>query len=84
MALQTQWFSHLKDKQEQEQFKQNIRSSKNILDRAHEIVYNIVKNEELNSLHDYDSPSWSHKQAHLNGRREAFQEILKLLDIGDH
>jgi len=29
---------------------------------------------------DYDTPSWSHKQAHFNGKAEAYREILKLLN----
>lgn len=32
---------------------------------------------------DYDNPSWSHKQAHMNGRREAFNNIKKLFDQGE-
>lgn len=28
---------------------------------------------------DYDSPSWSHKQAHLNGKIEALTLVLSLL-----
>lgn len=29
---------------------------------------------------DYDNPSWSHKQAHINGQREAYNKIKKLFD----
>ena len=28
---------------------------------------------------DYENPSWSHKQAHLNGYNAALKEILKLI-----
>lgn len=34
------------------------------------------------SLTDYDKcPSWSHKQAHLNGKKEAYDEVLKLITV---
>jgi len=28
---------------------------------------------------DYDSPSWAHKQAHINGKIEAYQDVLRML-----
>ena len=78
------WFSHLKDKQSQDSFKQGVLGSRFVLDRLHEIVYNIVKNEDSPATADYESPSWAYKQAHLNGRKAAFNEILTLLKFSDN
>lgn len=78
--MQTQWFSHL-PKPEQENFKRAVLSSEKVLDRAREIVYNMIKVE---SLADYDSPSWAFKQADLNGYNRALRDVAALLNISDH
>ena len=31
----------------------------------------------------YDSPSWSHRQAHINGNREAYARIRALFTLKD-
>lgn len=35
------------------------------------------------SLDAYESPSWSHRQAHLNGYRQGLTELLQLLSFLD-
>ena len=77
------WFQHLKDKTEQDKFRQMVLGSHKVLDRLQEICYNSITSEEKVKAVDYDSPSWSHKQAHLNGRIEAYREIVELLNISD-
>lgn len=42
-------------------------------------IFTAEKDKSLPSIVDYDCPSWSHKQAHLNGKAEAFRQILKFL-----
>ena len=39
------------------------------------------KIENLDSVteKDYDSPSWAYKQAHINGEKQAYQDLLDLL-----
>ena len=81
--IQSLWLSHLKDSKEREEYKNKLLASRFLLDKLHEIVYNIVKMETRPSTKDYDSPSWAYLQAHQNGRLEAFEEILKLLSISD-
>lgn len=60
-----------------------VLGSHKVLDRLQEICYNSITSEEKVKAVDYDSPSWSHKQAHLNGRIEAYREIVELLNISD-
>lgn len=40
------------------------------------------KLEALDSVteKDYETPSWAYKQAHCNGKKQAYQDILDLLD----
>jgi hypothetical protein len=51
-----------------------------VLDRLKEIVYNTIKESEIKT-NDYSSPSWAYLQAHQNGRREALEEIIKLITV---
>lgn len=82
--LKTVWFKDL-PKEEQEQFKQIVVGSKKVLDKLSKIVYNMSISGEKVSLDQYDSPSWSHKQAHQNGYNAALRDILDILKInGDH
>jgi len=37
------------------------------------------KKKDSFTLESYDTPSWSHKQAHVNGYNQAIDEILTLL-----
>ena len=79
--MQTVWYQHLRNKEEQENFKKIVESSKITLDRLTEIVYTISKSGESHSAEDYDSPSWAYKQADRNGYLRALNTILKLIDI---
>lgn len=78
--IQTQWLADLKGP-ERDQFKQTVIGSKKVLDKAREIVYNIVKEAEKVRISDYDSPSWSHKQADQNGYVRALREVMLLLEV---
>ena len=78
--MKTEWFGSLRG-EERENFKLSILSSKIVLDKLTEIVYNMYRKEESVVSTDYDSPSWSHKQAHTNGKREALLKILELIKI---
>ena len=80
--MKTEWFGSLRG-EERENFKLSVLSSKIVLDKLHEIVYNMYKKEESVNANDYDSPSWSHKQAHTNGRRDALRQVLDLITIKD-
>lgn len=82
--LNTKWFSDLPSN-EQAQFKEIVLGSKKVLDKLSKIVYNMcISGEKVKEDH-YDSPSWSHKQAHKNGYNEALRDVLDILKInGDH
>lgn len=78
--MKSQWLGNLKG-EEREKFRQTIVNSKIVLDKLNEIVYNMYKDHGSVSFGDYDSPSWSHKQAHTNGYREALLKVLDLLEL---
>lgn len=81
--MRTEWFSHLPNQAEKEQFKKTVLASKIVLDRLQEICYNKIKNGEKTSETDYDSPSWAYLQADRNGFLRAYREILTLLNVSD-
>lgn len=76
--LNLKWASHLKDEKDREKLEQAILNSQVALRRLLEIV-----NQEEQSVKpktdDYDCPSWAFKQAHINGKLEAFRQIKALL-----
>lgn len=82
--LKTAWISHLRDAESKEQFTAQVLASEKVLDKLREIVYNKVLDGEKVSVVDYDSPSWSHKQADRNGYLRGLREVLELLQFGDH
>ena len=78
----TAWTNHLKTSEEKERFEQLFRNSSSVLERLEELVKSDLNGLERSEtdIKSYDSPSWSHKQAHKNGAREAFNTILKLIN----
>lgn len=80
--MKSEWLGSLKG-QDREDFKNSVLASQIVLDKLREIVYNMHKKDNNSKLVDYDCPSWSHRQAHTNGRLEALSQILELLEFKD-
>jgi hypothetical protein len=86
VGLPINWLSHLPaNSPERAEFEILVRNSTQVLGRLREILL-----KELDSIESwetnpnlYDNPSWSHKQAHLNGQRAVYLQTLKLLSFMD-
>lgn len=78
--MKTIWFMDL-PKDEQEGFKKEVKSAKNVLDKLEDIVRSRLK--DIVVTEDYDSPSWAFKQADRNGYNRALTEIINILNL-DH
>lgn len=63
--------------------KEMVLSNKNLLDRLVKILYNMQEKRETSVLADYDTPSWSHKQAHLNGENAAIRKLVEIVEVKD-
>jgi len=74
--LKTIWFMDL-PKDQQEGFKKQISSSKDVLEKLEKIVKDKIK--EVVLTEDYDNPSWAFKQADRNGYNRALTEVLNIL-----
>lgn len=80
IRFDSRWFQGV-PAEEVESLKARLLGDKKTLDNIRKIVYNIVTKERDIRKVDYDSPSWSHKQAHKNGMLEAFNSIMRLVTL---
>lgn len=81
----SKWTQHLTNPEDKKAFENELRGSKNVLNRLKTLMEEqetSLDYQEL-SLKAYDNPSWSHKQAHVNGIRQciAFNKTLLNLDL---
>lgn len=79
----TAWTKHLKTEEEQERFRNTVKSAKPVLERLTELL-----NEELNGLERYelstkqfDNPNWAEKQAFQNGYRAAMSIVNNIINL---
>jgi len=77
------WTKHISDQAEKERFQNSILGSKTVLNRLSALLNEMkedVDGAEL-SIKVYDSPNWDHKQAHLNGFKEALKKVQKIITL---
>jgi hypothetical protein len=72
------WFRGLSE-EDKKSLQNGLRSSV-MADRLRAIVSEWEREVSVTKS-DYDSPSWSHKQAHLNGMAEVIARLQSLLTI---
>lgn len=78
-----QWTKHIKDEKDRKEFLQILANSTTVLNRLRNILIEEmsgIDNSEY-SVDDFDSPSWSHKQAFRNGERARIKKLIDLLTI---
>ena len=74
------WLRGLKG-EDREKMKELVLSNQILLDKLSEILYNMQVKKEGTVLDDYDTPSWSHKQAHINGEAAAIKRLIDIVSI---
>jgi hypothetical protein len=78
------WSAHLRDKQDKLKFETELRSY--LVNAYFSRLREILRARKENLLHvsdpDYDNPSWSHRQAHMNGKVEELDFILEMIHDG--
>jgi hypothetical protein len=67
--------------EKREEMKNIVLQNTILLDKLREILYNMQEGRSSSVVTDYDSPSWSHKQAHLNGEVAALKKVIELLTV---
>ena len=81
--MNTKWFTYFaaKDDESKDKVRVSILAAKRILDAAIAILKDQQAAIERPKLDDYDCPSWSHRQAHLNGEIAGINKAISLLTI---
>lgn len=74
--MQAIWLKGLKGEEREKRIKE-ILSYRNAFDALKELL----EDQYEESVPDYDCPSWSHKQADVNGANRKLRQIISLLDI---
>lgn len=77
------WVKHLRTPEEREKFKQAVQNSGFVLRVLKALIEEekeMLRRSET-TLEDYESPSWSHKQAFRNGERRGLKFVEDLLDF---
>lgn len=75
------WLRSEKTAEEREKIKKLVLSNDILLDKLKKIMYNMQVEKRKSVLADYDTPSWSHKQAHLNGELAMLERLIDLVTI---
>lgn len=77
----TKWYSHIKDKEEVEEFQQRIILAKPVLERLNIIIEGKLATANANSTNQYDQAAWAYKQADLNGYNRAMRDIINYIEV---
>lgn len=77
--MKAQWFKECKTKEDKEEVRQSILSSRRSLDRLKEILEPMLKDTPPTA--DYESPSWAYKQADRIGYNRALNQVLELINL---
>ena len=81
--MKTIWYSNLADEEAKLDFKKSVLGARHVLRRLTSIVNDktsVLTNVRANDK-AYTVASWPYYQSHLNGKEEAYQEILSILNI---
>lgn len=81
--MKTIWYSNLTEEEAQLDFKKSVLSALHVLERLTSVIND--KTSTLNTVRAddkaYTVASWPYYQSHLNGKEEAYQEILSILNV---
>ena len=81
--MDLRWYAQFEARDEDSQKKvyDSLRSANLILEGAIGLLEKDLATLQKTTHEDYDSPSWSHKQAHINGEIAALKKVINLLTI---
>ena len=77
--IASEWLTKCQSDDEKEELKQYLLNCSRVFTLLKSMLQQRYDREWGAKVADYDNPSWSHKQAHKNGRMDAIEEIYKLL-----
>lgn len=79
--ITTRWYSHLKTKNEQEEFIKELERNEELFKVLKDILSGELErcSKDRQSLKTYSSPNWSEYQADRNATERTLKEIIELL-----
>ena len=82
MRPSVEWFRGLSE-EEKESFTRVLLADRTVLGRLYKIIqeWDDELSRQETSIADYDTPSWSEKQAHRNGLRAGYRKLRDLLSF---
>lgn len=80
-SLPALWLASAHGPDEKEALENTLKSSRTALRVLREMVKGRLAALEMDetSIETYESPSWGFRQAHLNGKRDAYKELIGLV-----
>jgi len=81
--MYTKWYSHIKDPEAQERFRNQILSAKPVLERLATLLKTELDGLDRSELdiRTFDQPNWDYRQAFKNGCRAELNFMTKLIDL---
>ena len=74
------WFSDcMEDEKKIEERRKKLLQFSEICGIIEGLIEKKIENLDSVTEKDYDSPSWACKQAHINGEKQAYKDVLDLL-----
>lgn len=77
-GIASEWVAGL-DQEAKEKEIEYLRNCSTLFDKLRSIIQNKYNASSVTKDTDYDNASWAYKQAHLNGKLQALEELYKLL-----
>jgi glutamate/tyrosine decarboxylase-like PLP-dependent enzyme len=77
------WTSHLKTKEEKEEFEKEVRSARKVLKRLQDILQEDydISDKEMHKRENFFMPAWAEKQAFELGYQKAHKKTINLLEV---
>lgn len=82
MSVNLAWVSDIKDPKKKKEFEDYLRNASLITDKLLKILDDQERSLESieNNIEQFDSPSWSSRQAWINGRKAQIRVIRSLFN----
>ncbi len=79
----TAWTKHCKTEDEKTRYTESLQRVKWVLEDMKKLINTSESSLEAQEISpkSYDSPNWSHRQAHSNGYKQALKDFNKLLTL---
>jgi hypothetical protein len=81
--MKLSWTSHLKTKEEKEEFEKEVRAARKVLKRLSTLLeeYYNISDKEMHKRENFFMPAWAEKQAYELGYQKAHKQTINLIEV---